>query len=52
MKTIRISNTAHASWDGQIFFINPVKSNQKDLITEVIEIYEAQLEGKDDNYNK
>jgi hypothetical protein len=48
MKTIKISNTAHANWDGQMFFINPIKFNQKDLITEVIEIYEAQLEGKDE----
>ena len=46
MKTIKISNTAHASWDGQMFFINPVKSNQKDLITEVIEIYEATIGDK------
>ena len=48
MKTIKISNTAYASWDGQMFFINPVKFNQKDLITEVIEIYEATLGGKDE----
>jgi hypothetical protein len=48
MKTIKISNTAHASWDGQMFFINPVKSNQKDLITEVIEIYESTIGDKDE----
>ena len=52
MKTIKISNTAHANWDGQMFFINPVKFNQKDLITEVIEIYEATLGGKNDNYSQ
>ena len=44
MKTIKISNTAHASWDGQMFFINPVKFNRQDLITEVIEIYEATID--------
>jgi hypothetical protein len=48
MKTVKISNTAHASWDGQMFFINPVKSNKKDLITEVIEIYEATIGDKNE----
>ena len=47
MKTVKISNTAHASWDGQMFFINPVKFNDKDLITEVIEIYEATIGDKE-----
>jgi hypothetical protein len=48
MKTIKISNTAHANWDGQMFFINPIKFNKQDLITEVIEIYEATIGDKDE----
>ena len=48
MKTIKISNTAHASWDGQMFFINPIKLNKQDLITEVIEIYASTIGDKDE----